>query len=575
MVTTFRLCYTEFMDSQDNQPWAPKDDAPAVGGDVNSVDDNQQLDTNNKQNQETPVDDVSTNETSTESPATGVAMDAVMPSSNAIDGQSDSNDEVTSINETNTEVTEPVANNDTESSIPQSVFDDIASAEPTAPTFSPFDGVQDATQTTPTTATTTSASSTAPVEQANQPTATSQSQPGQVIQPEPKKKKSGLKIALFIGIPILVILLGVFIWYFAIFNEKTNVVKAAMSNLMSQRDNSAKYSLEMSEDDMSVTISGNISYLANGSMSADADVEIDTGVEMPSSFSNLGSISVINDNKALYIKPSLSDSTQAMISTFANTYSTNNTDLSVIFDTINDKWIKVDYDLLTSNVASASSAKGADSLKCIETVTDKLDDKISRQQLIDSLFDSGVLSVTGVEKDANGKYYVININQDKYDEYIDLLVKTNVFNTLSSCLGSDSKGEPLTAETLKENIDTETITDTSYKMYISGWNRQVDRIEISGKQGSASFSASLQYANKIPEIKAPEDATDIEDAMQELMQKIMLQQSSGRDIEIYTNDEFDVINTTDDALVGPSLQDIPTGIISSGFIKAFSDQLKD
>lgn len=561
------------MDSQDNQPWAPKDDAPAVGGNVNSIDDNQQSSTNNEQNQEASVNDASTNETNVETPATGVAMDAVMPASNVTDEQPDSNSEAANENETSTEVAEPVANTDTESSIPQSVFDDIASAGPTSPAFSPFGGVQDATQSTP--ATTTSASSTAPVEQANQPTATSQSQPGQVIQPEPKKKKSGLKIALFIGIPILVILLGIFIWYFAIFNEKTNVVKAAISNLMSQRDNSAKYTFEISEDNMTVTIDGNISYLANGSMSADANIEIDTGVEMPSSFSDLGSISVINDNKALYIKPSLSDNTQAMISTFANSYSTNNTDLSVIFDTINDKWIKVDYDLLTSNVASASSAKGADSLKCIETVTDKLDDKISRQQLIDSLFDSGVLSVTGVEKDANGKYYIININQDKYDEYIDLLVKTNVFNTLSSCLGSNSDGELLTAETLKGNIDTETITDTSYKMYISGWNRQVDRIEISGKQGSASFSANLQYANKTPEIKAPEDATDIEDAMQELMQKIMLQQSSGRDIEIYTNDEFDVINTADDALVGPTLQDIPTGIISSGFIKAFSDQLKD
>ena len=555
------------MDSQDNQPWAPKNDAPAVGGDVNSVDDNQQLDTNNEQNPETPVDDVSTNEANTENPVTGVAMDAVMPSSGTSDEQSSSDSGAVN-GETTAEVAAPAASSDAESPIPQSVFDNIASAGPAAPTFSPFGGVQDAAQTTPTTTTTT-------VGQTSQPITTSQGQPGQTAQPEPKKKKSGLKIALFIGIPILVILLGVFIWYFAIYNEKTNVVKAAMSNLMSQRDNSAKYSLEMSEDDASVTISGNISYLANGSMSADANIEIDTGVEMPSSFSDLGSISIINDNEALYIKPSLSDNTQAMISTFANSYSTNNTDLSVVFDTINDKWIKVDYDLLTSNVASTSSAKGADSLKCIETVTDKLDDKISRQQLIDSLFDSGVLSVTGVEKDANGKYYVININQDKYDEYIDLLAKTNVFNTLSSCLGSDSDGELLTAETLKKNIDTETITNTSYKMYISGWNRQVDRIEISGKQGSASFSASLQYANKVPEIKAPEDATDIEDAMQELMQKIMLQQSSDRDIEIYTNNELDVINTADDALVGPTLQDIPTGIINSGFIKAFSDQLKD
>lgn len=555
------------MDSQDNQPWAPKNDAPAVGGDVNSVDDNQQLDTNNEQNQETPVNDVSTNEANTENPVAGIAMDAVMPSSGTSDKQSNSDSGAVN-GETTAEVAAPAASSDAESSIPQSVFDNIASAGPATPAFSPFGGVQDAAQTTPTATTTT-------VGQTSQPITTSQGQPGQTAQPEPKKKKSGLKIALFIGIPILVILLGVFIWYFAIYNEKTNVVKAAISNLMSQRDNSAKYSLEMSEDDASVTISGNISYLANGSMSADANIEIDTGVEMPSSFSDLGSISVINDNEALYIKPSLSDNTQAMISTFANSYSANNTDLSVIFDTINDKWIKVDYDLLTSNATSASSAKGADSLKCIETVTDKLDDKISRQQLIDSLFDSGVLSVTGVEKDANGKYYVININQDKYDEYIDLLAKTNVFNTLSSCLGSNSDGELLTAETLKKNIDTETITDTSYKMYISGWNRQVDRIEISGKQGSASFSASLQYANKVPEIKAPEDATDIEDAMQELMQKIMLQQSSGRDIEIYTNNELDVINTADDALVGPTLQDIPTGIINSGFIKAFSNQLKD
>ena len=555
------------MDSQDNQPWAPKNDAPAVGGDVNSVDDNQQLDTNNEQNQETPVNDVSANEANTENPVTGIAMDAVMPSSGTSDEQSSSDSGAVN-SETTAEVAVPAASSDAESSIPQSVFDNIASAGPTTPAFSPFGGVQDAAQTTP-------AATIITVGQTSQPITTSQGQPGQTAQPEPKKKKSGLKIALFIGIPILVILLGVFIWYFAIYNEKTNVVKAAISNLMSQRDNSAKYSLEMSEDDASVTISGNISYLANGSMSADANIEIDTGVEMPSSFSDLGSISVINDNKALYIKPSLSDNTQAMISTFANSYSTNNTDLSVVFDTINDKWIKVDYDLLTSNATSASSAKGADSLKCIEAVTDKLDDKISRQQLIDSLFDSGVLSVTGVEKDANGKYYVININQDKYDEYIDLLVKTNVFNTLSSCLGSNSDGELLTAETLKENIDTETITNTSYKMYISGWNRQVDRIEISGKQGSASFSASLQYANEVPEIKAPEDATDIEDAMQELMQKIMLQQSSGRDIKIYTNDELDVINTADDALIGPTLQDIPTGIINSGFIKAFSNQLKD
>lgn len=555
------------MDSQDNQPWAPKNDAPAVGGDVNSVDDNQQLDTNNEQNQEAPVDDTSANEANAENPVTGIAMDAVMPSSSTSDEQSNSDSGVVN-SETTAEVATPGASSDAESSIPQSVFDNIASAGPATPAFSPFGGVQDATQTTPATTTTT-------VGQTSQPITTSQDQPGQTAQPEPKKKKSGLKIALFISIPILVILLGVFIWYFAIYNEKTNVVKAAISNLMSQRDNSAKYSLKMSEDDMSVTINGNISYLANGSMSADADIKIDTGVKTPSNFSDLGSISVINDNKALYIKPSLSDNTQAMISTFANSYSTNNTDLSVIFDTINDKWIKVDYDLLTSNATSASSAKGADSLKCIETVTDKLDDKISRQQLIDSLFDSGVLSVTGVEKDANGKYYVININQDKYDEYIDLLVKTNVFNTLSSCLESSSDGELLTAETLKENIDTETITNTSYKMYISGWNRQVDRIEISGKQGSASFSASLQYANKVPEIKAPEDATDIEDAMQELMQKMMLQQSSDRDIEIYTNNELDVINTADDALIGPTLQDIPTGIINSGFIKAFSDQLKD
>lgn len=562
------------MDSQDNQPWAPKDDAPAVGGDVNSVDDNQQSDTNNEQNQEASVDDALTNETGAESPATGVAMDAVMPSSNAIDGQSDSNDEATSVNETNTEVAEPVTNNDAESSIPQSVFDDIASAEPTAPTFSPFGGVQDATQTTPATAT--SASSTAPVEQTNQPTAAPQGQPSQAIQPEPKKKKSGLKIALFIGIPLLAILIGVLIWYFAIFNEKTNVVKAAMSNLMSQRDNSAEYSLKMSEDDMSVTISGNISYLANGSMSADANVKLDTGVEMPSSLGDLGGVSIINDDNAIYIKPSLSKNTQAMISTFAANYSSvGGVNTNVVFDTINDKWIKIDHDLLASNTISTSSTDGADSLKCVEAVTDKLDDKISRQQLINSLFDSGVLSVTGVEKDANGKYYVININQDKYDEYIDLLAKTNIFNTLSSCLGSDSNGEPLTAKTLKENIDTETITDTSYKMYISGWNRQVDRIEISGKQASSSFNATIQYANEVPEIKAPEDATDIEDAMQELMQKIMLQQSSGRDIEIYTNNEFDVINTADDALVGPTLQDIPTGIISSGFIKAFSDQLKD
>lgn len=555
------------MDSQDNQPWAPKNDAPAVGGDVNSVDDNQQLDTNNEQNPETPVDDVSANEANTENLVTGIAMDAVMPSSGTSDEQSNSDSGAVN-GETTAEVAAPAASSDAESSIPQSVFDNIASAEPATPAFSPFGGVQNATQTT-------SASNTTTVGQTSQPITTSQGQPGQTDQPEPKKKKSGLKIALCIGIPILVILLGVFIWYFAIYNEKTNVVKAAMSNLMSQRDNSAKYSLEMSEDDASVTISGNISYLANGSMSADANIEIDTGVEMPSSFSDLGSISVINDNKALYVKPSLSDNTQAMISTFANSYSTSNTDLSVIFDTINDKWIKIDHDLLASNTISTSSTDGADSLKCVEAVTDKLDDKISREQLINSLFDSGVLSVTGVEKDANGKYYVININQDKYDEYIDLLVKTNVFNTLSSCLGSNGDGEPLTAETLKENIDTETITDTSYKMYISGWNRQVDRIEISGKQASSSFNATIQYANEVPEIKAPEDATDIEDAMQELMQKIMLQQSSGRDIKIYTNDEFDVINTADDALVGPTLQDIPTGIISSGFIKAFSDQLKD
>ena len=554
------------MDSQDNQPWAPKDDAPAVGGDVNSIDDNQQSDTNNEQSQESSVDDASTNETSTESPATGVAMDAVMPTSNTTDEKVESSSEVVGDNSA-TESTESAATDNAESSIPQSVFDDIATSGPTAPAFSPFGGVQNAAQATPT-------NNATPTNQAGQPTLTTDNQPSQATQPTPKKK-SGLKIALFIGIPLLVILIGVLIWYFAIFNEKTNVVKAAMSNLMSQRDNSAKYTFEISEDEMTVTIDGSISYLANGPISADANIKIDTGVDMPSSLSDLGGISVINDNEALYIKPSLSDNTQAMISAFANSYSTNNTDLSVIFDTINDKWIKVDYDLLTSNVASASSAKGADSLKCIETVTDKLDDKISRQQLIDSLFDSGVLSVTGVEKDANGKYYVININQDKYDEYIDLLAKTNVFNTLSSCLGSNSDGELLTAETLKENIDTETITDTSYKMYISGWNRQVDRIEISGKQGSASFSASLQYANEVPEIKTPEDATDIEDAMQELMQKIMLQQSSGRDIEIYTNDEFDVINTADDALVGPTLQDIPTGIISSGFIKAFSDQLKN
>lgn len=556
------------MDSQDNQPWAPKDDAPAVGGDVNSVDDNQQSDTNNEQNQEASVDDVSANETGAESPATGVAMDAVMPSSGTSDEQSNSDSGAVN-GETIAEVAAPAASSDAESSIPQSVFDNIASTGPATPAFSPFGGVQDAAQTTPAATTTT-------VGQTSQPITTSQGQPGQTAQPEPMKKKSGLKIALFICIPILVILIGVLIWYFAIFNEKTNVVKAAMSNLMSQRDNSAKYTFEISEDNMTVTIDGNISYLAKGSMSADANVKLDTGVEMPSSLGDLGGVSIINDDNAIYIKPSLSKNTQAMISTFAANYSSvGGVNTNVIFDTINDKWIKIDHDLLASNTISTSSTDGADSLKCVEAVTDKLDDKISREQLINSLFDSGVLSVTGVEKDANGKYYVININQDKYDEYIDLLAKTNVFNTLSSCLGSNSDGELLTAETLKENIDTETITNTSYKMYISGWNRQVDRIEISGKQGSASFSASLQYANKVPEIKAPDDATNIEDAMQELMQKMMLQQSSGRDIEIYTNNELDVINTADDALVGPTLQDIPTGIINGGFIKAFSDQLKD
>lgn len=339
-----------------------------------------------------------------------------------------------------------------------------------------------------------------------------------------KKKSSPLKWILIIGIP-LIIIAGLLIWYFCVVCNKYNIVRNALYSVMSNRENSLNYDVSMYDDEHSIAAKGAVSYLANSNASGDISINIKDG----NNSMDIGQIAFVSDGSNLYLKLNASDDINTMLSA-------SGVDLDTLG--VNDQWLTIDSETLSGiTTVSATDSNGDaadpdDVLQCFDITQDELDNRVSQQQIVDALLDTGFLVIDDTNSDQDGKIYQIGLDGSRYGDFVHQLVNSNVIQTLSSCLndnGIEADFTDLDDDELAEIGEEIDDTGLELKFWIEGtFSPQLNKVGISyTAQGDnePNVNVTINLANQTPTIDIPSDSKTIQEFIQDNPQ-LLLQSST-------------------------------------------------
>lgn len=358
--------------------------------------------------------------------------------------------------------------------------------------------------------------------------------PGQNLNITPARKSSPLKWILLIGLPILLIIICVLVWYFAFFNNKYNVVRQALYSMMDNREDTNKFNLSFknnSKDSISVVAEGQISYLKNNTFSGNVTATI----KSPSLSTTLPQISYAMKDKTVYVKVKLNEDAKSSnpgltkidgqwikidLSQATNTINSTDSSDSTIGGTINE-------DLGTTS--TDSEAKQLDAMqKCFTKANDKLDEKPVKKQLVDALLDTKFVTVDDSKSDSKGKIYQISLDDSKAGDFIDKFGQSDYYKTMADCAKSEMKLEKaptIPAESKKSFQEAIKQSKPVIKLWVRGLSREVKQIQASSNiDENNKVTVTTDFAHKKPSISMPNDAQDIQKVIEEnpeLLQGIM------------------------------------------------------
>ena len=337
--------------------------------------------------------------------------------------------------------------------------------------------------------------------------------------PMTTRRKSPLKWILIIGIP-LIIIIGIMIWYLAVFNNKYNVVRNALYSIMGQRDNSLAYNLAISSDDAKAKLAGTMKYLANSAASGDISINIESnGTNI-----DVGQIAFASDGSNAYLKLSPSKA----LAQFG-------LDLS---DTgLTEQWIELSADTLESSSSSLSDSSDTTNLdgvtQCLESTQDLMDDRANQQQIVDALLDTDFLVVGNSDKDDHGTFYELSLNGANFAAFYNRLMDSNYMQSTLSCLadnGIDADTDLDDGQLSDIGADIDKI-NPSIKFWIKGtFSHQLTRVQVNMNVATTSddvtASMTIDFDNQTPTIEMPADAMTLQEIVEQnptgIMQLLML-----------------------------------------------------
>lgn len=336
--------------------------------------------------------------------------------------------------------------------------------------------------------------------------------------PMTARRKSPLKWILIIGIPLIVII-GIMIWYLAVFNNKYNVVRNALYSIMGQRDNSLAYNLAISSDDANAKLAGTMKYLANGTTSGDISIEFEGG----GASLDVGQISFASNNDSVYLRL---DPSEALAQLGIDLTSTG----------LANQWIEINADSLETSSSSLSSNDSADidkATQCIQNAQDLMNNRANQQQIVDALLDTDFLVVGNSGKDDHGTFYELSLNGANFAAFYNRLMDSNYMQSTLSCLadnGIDADTDLDDSQLSDIGADIDKI-NPSIKFWIKGtFSRQLTRAQVNMNVATTSddvtASVTIDFDNQTPTIEMPTDTMTLQEIVEQnptgIMQLLML-----------------------------------------------------
>lgn len=342
--------------------------------------------------------------------------------------------------------------------------------------------------------------------------------PNGPIPPMATKRKSPLKWVLIIGIPVI-ILLGVLVWYLAVFNNKYNIVRSALYGIMGQRDNSLAYNLAINDDEANIGLAGTMKYLANGTTSGDISIKFEGG----GASLDVGQISFAGNNDSVYLRL---DPSEALAQLGIDLTSTG----------LANQWIEINADSLETSSSSLSSDDSADidkATQCIQNAQDLMNNRANQQQIVDALLDTDFLVVGDSGKDDHGTFYELSLNGANFAAFYNRLMDSNYMQSTLSCLadnGIDADTDLDDSQLSDIGADIDKI-NPSIKFWIKGtFSRQLTRAQVNMNVATTSddvtASMTIDFDNQTPTIEMPTDTMTLQEIVEQnptgIMQLLML-----------------------------------------------------
>ncbi|MDO4271720.1 MAG: hypothetical protein Q4C83_01910 [Candidatus Saccharibacteria bacterium] len=352
--------------------------------------------------------------------------------------------------------------------------------------------------------------------------------------PVQPRKKSPAKLALTIGLPIIAIITGALIWYFAYFTNKNVVISQAINNLLTTRDNQARLYLSTKVNDSSIIVNASTAYTENGDSGLSASV---SGYDVDNKEYEVVSSDLTRTGSNNYFRVSLGDQVLQLLSLLG----IDETSLT----SLNGQWIKVTDDEL-DKIATENDSKiePSDVWQCSQTGINQLNDSKYRQELIDALLNSGFIVIGDANSDGDGQYYELSLDTSRTQDAYNKIINSQYYRTVNNCLtnkGFDNLVE-LKEDNIKEIADELASSDPRIKLYITeGFNRQLTRIKFESKysdNGSPTkLFGSLEFTNKKPTIEAPKKSMTI-DEVTKILNSPSTNNSLSSDLVSDTNNKY-------------------------------------
>ena len=335
---------------------------------------------------------------------------------------------------------------------------------------------------------------------------------GNMVAPQPKKKKTGLIVGITLGVLAVVAIIAALLTYFLWWQNPEKMVTDAMSNaivakravvngkIMVNMKDSAKIELNVKANAASDKLKSNI----------DAKLTIK---DVDKTFSLKGDI-VVDGDGTVYVKidnlkDSFSDIFELMVEeqTAKSGFALSKdqikeyrnkmlSQLDPVLNKFNGKWMKISPDDIKD-----------DSYKCYTEALKKMrSDESARREITRLYQKNSFYSI----KDANisdrngGRGFELQGDREKSSKFDDELKKSSIGKEFSKCEKShDSSSD-----------DNSSIDKASLKVWVDRWSHELKALELKGEGDKASTEVSLDITmNKSEEVNIPSDAGSLKELL--------------------------------------------------------------